>query len=78
MIKNSAVMCTECCTLADPICTCGAVGVDIDGQFIAIYTNDLTKVSILSIWEDENGHIYHIGDKKDLSYHKILQIPTLG
>jgi hypothetical protein len=70
-------MCTQCSTLADPICTCGAVGADIEGPIIAVYVNDLTKVEVMSIWEDENGHIHHIGNKIPLQHGKILQIPTL-
>ncbi len=80
MKKSTAVLCRKCTSLANPTCQCGLVAVDedlTDNKIIAIYTDDLNIVELLSIWEDENGEIHHIGNKLSLHNSKICQISSL-
>ena len=76
---SHAVLCSKCVSLADPTCQCGKVGVDTltDNKIIAIYTDNLQEVELLTIWEDDKGGIHHLGNRIDITNSKICEISSL-
>ena len=78
MTKKYSVLCKNCNTLAEPICLCEAVAAEYDGKFIAIYSNDLMKTELITLWEDETGYVHYMNKKFDFNTAKVLITPPLG
>jgi len=77
MIVKHQILCKICDTLAAPICSCEGVAVHYtkdEKEVLAVYTDDLSKCTLLKVWEDDDGRIHKVKKLRDIVEAKVSQI----
>lgn len=77
MLRSHKILCNTCNTLADPICDCKGVAVVTkfdEKEFLAVYTDDLSKCTLLKVWEDDYGKIHKVTKLRDIIEAKVSKL----
>ncbi len=77
MQKSFEALCRVCRGLAGPVCECGRLATADSNVGLRIYSDDLSRVSLLNVWKDAQDLIVWVEETDLLAKGKLSEIEDI-